>query len=75
MQLTFDHIEGNVAILLTEAGEPFRVLQSELPEELTHGDTVDVTFHLSSDDATPQTQQARTILNELLGTNQSDADA
>lgn len=67
MQVTIDRFEGDVAVIELESGDVMRVPRAELPEETVEGDTVELTFGLNPAATDRRAQQARDILNELLG--------
>ena len=70
MQVTIDRFEGDVAVIELESGEIMRVPRAELPEETAEGDMVELTFGINPAATDRRAQQARDVLNELLGGEQ-----
>ncbi|MDO8425720.1 MAG: DUF3006 domain-containing protein [bacterium] len=67
MQVTVDRFEENMAVLELASGDTMRIPRAELPDETHEGDTIEVTFGINPAETDRRTQQAKDVLNELLG--------
>ena len=70
LNLTFDRIEENKAILIGEKDEEIIVEKKFLPKEAKEGEYLVVTFSTDEAEARRREQTAKEILNEILNPSQ-----
>lgn len=66
MKVTIDRIEENKAVLIFDNSQELLIDITELPKDSKEGDVLEIIFQSSLESAQRQ-QQAKAILNEILG--------
>lgn len=71
--VTFDRLEGEVAVLRTDDGQELVWPRTELPNNVKQGDVLSLALLSNADLTKERTHMAKTMLNEILGSSNEKA--
>ncbi|MBI4142710.1 DUF3006 domain-containing protein [Candidatus Uhrbacteria bacterium] len=75
MRCTIDRLETDVAVLRNDDGQELAVPIAELPDGVGEGDVLEVRFGQDVEATDDRAARARDVLNEILGSESTDAPA